>query len=239
MSSFRFKENYEIKIWHWRFQCFITVLSHFCVVLNSGFEFMCQSIFCSVLFRPSDPVPQTHTGGDVAASTLLVSEAGRSMNRLWHKMAAVGSMCTEAAQVQLASVCRYQRRQAEELLSLGPTGWTSRSRSYFPPLSLETLSLSPSMSLHLLISPSLPQPSSSSVSIPALRGICCSPQACLCLCWDDIHLVGRGGFHCSTSSPSPPRVELITRSRVPTHIKEWVTARVLGTERRDFRVCQL
>lgn len=167
MSSFRFKENYEIKIWHWRFQCFITVLSHFCVVLNSGFEFMCQSIFCSVLFRPSDPVPQTHTGGDVAASTLLVSVAGRSMNRLWHKMAAVGSMCTEAAQVQLASVCRYQRRQAEELLSPGPTGWTSRSRSYFPPLSLETLSLS--LSLNVSPSPYL------SLTSPAQLQLCLHP----------------------------------------------------------------
>lgn len=195
MSSFWFKENYEIKIWHWRFQCFITVLSHFCVVLNSGFEFMCQSIFCSVLFRPSDPVPQTHTGGDVAASTLLVSVAGRSMNRLWHKMAAVGSMCTEAAQVQLASVCRYQRRQAEELLSLGPTGWTSRSRSYFPPLSLETLSLSLPQCLSISLSlPHFPSPAPA-LSPSLLSGESAVPHRPVCASAEMTSILsGGGGF---------------------------------------------
>lgn len=189
-----------------------------------GRSFMCQSIFCWVLFRPSDPVPQTHTGGDSAASTLLVSVAGRSMNRLWHKMAAVGSMCTEAAQVQLASVFRYQRRQAEELLSPGPTGWTSRSRSYFPPLSLETLSLSPSpsMSLHLLISLSLPR--LQLCLHPCSQGNLLFPTGLFVplLRW---HPSCRGGgwFHCSTSSPSPPGWNLL---RAPVCLRilksEWL-----------------
>ena len=204
---------------------------------------LCVSL-CSVRFCSdprSDPVLQTHTGGYVAASALLVSVAGRSMNRLWHKMAAVGSMCMEAAQVQLASVCRYQRRQAEELLSPGPTGWTSHSRSYFPLLSLETLSLSlsppPCLSISLSL-PHFPSSSSSSVSIPALRGICCSPTGLFVplLRWHPS--CQEGEFRCSTSPPSPPPVELITRSCVPTHIKDRVTARVLGTERRECVSCK-
>ena len=160
---------------------------------------LCVSL-CSVRFCSdprSDPVLQTHTGGYVAASALLVSVAGRSMNRLWHKMAAVGSMCMEAAQVQLASVCRYQRRQAEELLSPGPTGWTSHSRSYFPLLSLETLSLSlslsPSMSLHLLISPSLPQLQLQLCLHPCSQGNLLFPHRPVCASAEMTSILSGGG----------------------------------------------
>lgn len=50
-----------------------------------------------------------------------VTMAGRSMNRICHKTAAatVGSRI-QAAEVQLASEQRYQRRQTEDLFSLEP-----------------------------------------------------------------------------------------------------------------------
>lgn len=101
-------------------------------------------------------------------------------------------MCAEAAEVQLASVCRYQRRQAEELLSPGATAQARLN------ISQSFLLSSSFSSSRLSISLSLPFPQHSSVSISVLGGILCSPPACLRLCWDDIHLVRRR-FHCSTS----------------------------------------
>lgn len=174
----------------------------------------------------SDPVFETQScrhWGLCGKLYAQVSMAGRSMNRLWHKMAAtaVGScMCTEAAEVQLASVCRYQRIQAEELLSPGVTAQPRLNilQSFllfsFPSLLL-LWKLSLLLPIHLLISPISPAQSPS----PSLfSGESAVPRRPACASAEMTSILSAGGFivlllAISTTCPC-------TRSCVPTHIKE-------------------
>lgn len=202
--------------------------------LNKSYKFQ---------FRNGCRYPILQTLGLMWQLYAQVSVAGRSMNRLWHKMAAtaVGSCIhvyrgSWGATGISVSLSKETGRGAALPKGDGPS--TAEHLAVILTFFLLLTSTSPlsgdslSPSLHLLTSPF---PQHSSVSISVLGGICCSPQACLCLCWDDIHLVRRE-FHCSTSHHLH-RACNFTRSCVPRHIKEWLTACVFGMKRQDGREC--
>lgn len=159
-----------------------------------------------------------------------VSMAKRSMNRLWHKMAAtaVGS------RIQV-----YRGSWGATGMSVSLSKETGRgaalpsgdSISKAEHLAVNLNLFSPLSHFHgsflLTVLKSLWH---SSVSISALGGIYYPPQACLRLCWDDIHLF-QEGVSLFYFSPSLPRLQL-THSCVLTHIKEHE-----GMNRWEDRVC--
>lgn len=141
--------------------------------------------------------------GCVAGFYAQVSMAGRSMNRLWHKMvaAAVGS-CIHVCRGSWGATGISLSKGTDRGAVLSRADGTSAAdrlallSSSFSYSLLRVLFIGNSPSHRICISLALLFPQHSSISVPG--GIHCSPQARLCLCWDDIHLLS-SGLNCSTS----------------------------------------
>lgn len=140
-------------------------------------------------FRPGFSIPSpADTTGCVAGFYAQVSMAGRSMNRLWHKMvaAAVGScihVCRGSRGATGISLSKETGRGADPPRADGTSAAERLAllSSLFSFSLLRLLFIGNSPSHRICISSSaLLFPQHSSVSV--LGGIHCSPQACLRLC---------------------------------------------------------